>query len=119
MRATAPATVARAEGNRIALQGDTLAAGRFGTGDYHVLLPDGRRLRITANGPGWVETDPAPGPGTPAGSALVVQIRLQQPEVDPQPMHRLRGLRARVPGARPPGHPGDGRERVARSRTTA
>ena len=84
VRATAPATVARAEGSRIVLQGDTLVAGRFGTGDYHVLLPDGRRLRITANGPGWVETEPAPGPGTPAGSALAVQIRLQQPVVDPR-----------------------------------
>ena len=84
VRAAAPATVARAEGSRIVLQGDTLVAGRFGTGDYHVLLPDGSRLRITANGPGWVETEPAPGPGTPAGSALAVQIRLQQPVVDPR-----------------------------------
>jgi polyferredoxin len=84
VRATAPATVARAEGSRIVLQGDPLVAGRFGTGDYHVLLPDGSRLRITANGPGWVETEPAPGPGTPVGSALAVQIRLQQPVVDPR-----------------------------------
>ncbi len=31
----------------------------------------------------------------------------------PQPLHRLRGLRARVPGARPQGHPGHRRERIA------
>ena len=83
VRATAPATIARAEGRRIVLQGETLAAGRLGTGDYHALLPDGRRLRITANGPAWVETEPAPG-AAPAGGPLVVQIRLQQPVVDPR-----------------------------------
>jgi polyferredoxin len=83
VRATAPATIARAEGRRIVLQGETLAAGRLGTGDYHALLPDGRRLRITANGADWLETEPAPG-AAPAGGPLVVQIRLQQPVVDPR-----------------------------------
>ena len=85
VRAAAPATVARAEGSRI------VAAGRrrswpaaSGPATTTCSCRTAARLRITANGPGWVETEPAPGPGTPAGGALAVQIRLQQPVVDPR-----------------------------------
>jgi polyferredoxin len=84
VRAAGLLTVARVERNRIVLATETLAAERFGTGDYYALFPGGARLRIAANGPGWLETDPEPEGAAPAGGALTVQIRLQQPVVDPR-----------------------------------
>jgi NAD-dependent dihydropyrimidine dehydrogenase PreA subunit len=84
VRASAPSSIARVEGTRVALGAETLEADRFATGDYFALFPDEVRLRIVANGPGWLATERPAAPGTPAGGALVVQIRLQQPVVDPR-----------------------------------
>jgi NAD-dependent dihydropyrimidine dehydrogenase PreA subunit len=81
-----PLAVQAAEHNRITLNSDTLEPGRFGTGDYYAVLADGRRLRLTANGSGFIETDRtfAPDESPGAGGPVVIQIRLQQPYVDPK-----------------------------------
>jgi polyferredoxin len=78
--------VQRAERNRITLNSDTLEPGRFGTGDYYVLLADGRRVRLTASGSGFIEADRtfASDESPAAGDPVVIQIRLQQPYVDPK-----------------------------------
>jgi len=57
VRMSRPLAVQAAERNRITLNSDTLEPGRFGTGDYYAVLADGRRLRLTANGSGFIETD--------------------------------------------------------------
>ena len=117
VRTSAPLTVKSADRSRLTLTADTLEPGRFGTGDYHALLPGGLRLRITANTAGALELErPLAGAEAPCA---------RQPGVDPGPaaaalrgpeaVHRLRRLRARMPGARPARHPGDGRERVAQA----
>jgi polyferredoxin len=86
VRMAAPLAVKSADRGRIALSADALDPGRFGTGDYYALLADGRQLRITANTAGALEveralTEPeAPRPGSP----VAIQVRLQQPYVDPK-----------------------------------
>jgi ferredoxin len=85
-RTSAPLTVKSADRGRVALDADTLDAGRFGTGDYYAILPDGRRLRITANTADALEVEP-PVAGLdipPPGSRVAIQVRLQQPYVDPK-----------------------------------
>jgi polyferredoxin len=86
VRTTAPLSVKSADRGRVALAADTLDPGRFGTGDYYLLLPDGRRLRITTSTAGALEVErPLAGPEVPSpGSRVSVQIRLQQPYVDPK-----------------------------------
>jgi polyferredoxin len=86
VRTTAPLTVKGIDRGRVALAADTLDPGRLGTGDYYALLPDGGRIRITANTAGAIEVErPLAGPeALPPGSRVSVQIRLQQPYVDPK-----------------------------------
>jgi ferredoxin len=86
VRTTAPLSVKSADRGRVALAADTLDPGRFGTGDYYLLLPDGRRLRITTSTAGALEVErPLAGPEVPSpGSRVSIQIRLQQPYVDPK-----------------------------------
>jgi ferredoxin len=84
VRMSAPLTLKSADRARLALSSDTLEPGRFGTGDYHALLPGGLRLRITANTAGALELErPLDGPAPP-GSPVSVLVRLQQPYVDPK-----------------------------------
>ena len=86
VRTTAPLTVKSVDRSRVALAADTLEPGRFGTGDYFLFLPDGRRLRITANTAGMLEVErPPAAPEVPSpGSPVSIQVRLQQPYVDPK-----------------------------------
>jgi len=111
VRATAPATVARAEGSRIVLQGDTLVAGASGPATTTCCC---RTAGACASPP----TDRAGSrPNRRRGRGRLRQRargadRLQQPVVDPR--HCI-GCGSASTSARcsPPGHPGDGRERVA------
>ncbi len=75
-----------ADRGRLLLAADAIDTGRFGTGDYHALLPTGLRLRIIANTRDALELErQLTAPESPApGSAVVVQVRLQQPYVDPK-----------------------------------
>lgn len=86
VRTGAPLTVQSVDRGRLVLAADLLEPGRFGTGDYHALLPGGLRLRIAANSAGALDLErPLAGPEIPAaGSAVALQVRLQQPYVDPQ-----------------------------------
>jgi polyferredoxin len=86
VRTGAPLTVKGSDSRRLRLASDALEADRFGTGDYHALLPGGPRLRITANTGNALELErPLTAPESPApGSAVLIQIRLQQPYVDPK-----------------------------------
>ena len=52
VRAAGPLTVARVERNRIVLATETLAAERFGTGDYYALFPGGRACASPPTGRG-------------------------------------------------------------------
>ena len=86
VRTRTPLTVHAAAGNRLTLTAPALEAGRFGTGDYHALLPGGLRLRITANTADAVELErplAVEGPLAPGGP-VTIQVRLQQPYVDPK-----------------------------------
>jgi ferredoxin len=73
------------DGRNLALTADALEPGRLGTGDYFAILAAGRRLRIAANTSGSIEFErpPAESDIPPPGSLLPIQIRLQQPYVDP------------------------------------
>jgi len=86
VRTRAPLTLKSADRSRLLLAADALEAGRFGTGDYHALLPAGLHLRIAANTRDALELErPLTAPESPApGSAVVIQVRLQQPYVDPK-----------------------------------
>jgi polyferredoxin len=86
VRTRSALSVQSADRSRVVLADELIESGRYGTGDYHALLPDGRRLRITANTAGALElerplsADEVP----PPGSAVSIQVRLQQPYVDPK-----------------------------------
>jgi polyferredoxin/NAD-dependent dihydropyrimidine dehydrogenase PreA subunit len=86
VRTIAPLTLKNTDRGRLALTADALVAGHFGTGDYYALLPGGLRLRITANTTGSLELErPLTTPEILApGSAVSIQVRLQQPYVDPK-----------------------------------
>jgi Pyruvate/2-oxoacid:ferredoxin oxidoreductase delta subunit len=86
VRTSVPLAVKSTDRSRLLLAADALDAGRFGTGDYHALLPDGLRLRIAANSRDALELErPLTEPESPApGSTVVIQVRLQQPYVDPK-----------------------------------
>ena len=86
VRTNAPLTVKNVDRGRVTLAADTLAPGRISTGDYYALLPGGLRLRITANTAAALDLErPLAGPETPPpGSPVAVQVRLQQPYVDPK-----------------------------------
>jgi NAD-dependent dihydropyrimidine dehydrogenase PreA subunit len=86
VRTSAPLTLKTADRNRLTLAADMLEPGRFGTGDYHALLPGDLRLRITANSSGAIELErPLAAPeAPPPGSPVALQVRLQQPYVDPK-----------------------------------
>jgi polyferredoxin len=77
-------SVLKAEAGRITLAAAVLAPGQLGTGDYFCATPGGRRLPIAANSAQEIELSAAAAPGLPAaGERVTVQVRLQQPFVDP------------------------------------
>ena len=87
----------KADGLAVELLDADLRPGRFATGDYFVKLPGGTEetlRRISENGRTGVVVGadrpfvPAPPPGT----ELELQVRLQLPQVDPERLHRVRGL---------------------------
>jgi ferredoxin len=86
VRTRAGLTVQHADRSRLTLAVELLEAGRFGTGDYYALLAGGRRLRITANTAGALDLERslAADELPPPGSAVSIQVRLQQPYVDPK-----------------------------------
>jgi polyferredoxin len=86
VRTSAPLTIKSVDRSRLLLSADPLAEGRFGTGDYFALLPGGLHLRITANTAGSLDLErPLTAPEFPApGSPVSLQVRLQQPYVDPK-----------------------------------
>ena len=86
VRTGAPLAVTGTDGARLVLASAALEADRFGTGDYHALLPGGLRLRITANAAGALDLErPLSGEEPPApGSPVSILVRLQQPYVDPK-----------------------------------
>jgi Pyruvate/2-oxoacid:ferredoxin oxidoreductase delta subunit len=86
VRTSAPLTVKSTDRGRVTLAADALEPGRISTGDYYALLPGGLRLRITANTAGTLDLErPLAGPeAPPPGSPVSVQVRLQQPYVDPK-----------------------------------
>ena len=82
-------TVAKADAFYVEFQNAALETNRYATGDYYCPLftsPDDRRRRIVSNWErglkvdGALPFDPSPAPG----SQVQIQIRLQQPYVDPQ-----------------------------------
>jgi polyferredoxin len=85
---TQPLIVQHADGTQIELETDALCPDCYGTGDYfcvlrnasghrrHIIANDSRMLHLSPDLP----LDPPPAPGTP----LEIQIRLQQPYVDPR-----------------------------------
>jgi Pyruvate/2-oxoacid:ferredoxin oxidoreductase delta subunit len=79
-------SVQTADRNRIVLAPEGLEPGSFGGGDHFALLADGRRYRIAGNTGEAIEIDagPAAPDGLAPGSPVVIQVRLQQPYVDPQ-----------------------------------
>ena len=95
-------------GATVELSGVALRGGELGSGDYSLAVGD-KRLAIVANDASSVTL--AQAATLPPGAAAEVQVRLQQPVVDPR-VHRLRRLRARVPRERAAGHPRDGGERI-------
>ena len=86
VRTSAPLTVKNTDRGRLTLSSDTLITGRFSTGDYYTLLPGDFRLRIAANTSGALELErPLTAAEIPAiGSPVSIQVRLQQPYVDPK-----------------------------------
>ncbi len=78
-------SVLRAEADRITLAAAALVPGKLGTGDYFCAAPGGPRLAIADNSAREIELSrtvaahdlPA------AGDRVAVQVRLQQPFVDP------------------------------------
>jgi ferredoxin len=86
VRADAPLSVRTAGPGKIVLAEAALAPGRLGGGDHYAHLADGRRYRISANAAAELELalDAPAAAGIPAGSPVVLLVRLQQPFVDPQ-----------------------------------
>ena len=86
VRTSAPLTVKSADRGRLTLSSDAIATARFSTGDYYALLPGGFRLRIAANTTDSLELErPLTASEVPAlGSPISIQVRLQQPYVDPK-----------------------------------
>jgi len=86
VRTSVALTVKGTDRGRLLLAADALEGGRFGTGDYHALLPGGRRLRIAAHTAAELELERplAAAEAPPPGSPVSVQVRLQQPYVDPK-----------------------------------
>ena len=77
--------VAKAEAGRITLAAPVPAEWRLGTGDYVCETPDGVRLAIASHSAQALElTGASTGQGLPAaGERVSIQVRLQQPFVDP------------------------------------
>ena len=75
------------QGDRILVDGPALPAERFATGDYYVVIGSDSGLppaRIAAIGPGGITLADNPFIETAAtGDRVSVQVRLQQPVVDP------------------------------------
>jgi len=89
VRLQQPLVVKSADATRIEFQTDALVAGHYATGDYFCAVPgntDRQRRQIIANTNGSLTVDgkfpfePPP----QAQSTLTIQIRLQQPYVDPK-----------------------------------
>jgi len=82
-------TVAKADAFYVEFQNAALETNRYATGDYYCTLfpsPDDRRRRIVSNWERGLKVDGALpfDPSPPPGSQVQIQIRLQQPHVDPQ-----------------------------------
>jgi Pyruvate/2-oxoacid:ferredoxin oxidoreductase delta subunit len=75
-----------ADRRHLQLSTEALEPGRFATGDYYAVLADGRRFRIMAHNSRSIEIERqlAGGEIPVPGSAVAIQIRLQQPYVDPK-----------------------------------
>jgi ferredoxin len=86
VRTSAPLTLKSMDRGRLTLSAAALAGGGFGTGDYYMLLPSGSRVRIAASRADSIDLErPLTAPESPApGSPLTIQVRLQQPYVDPK-----------------------------------
>ncbi len=88
VRIPQPLVVESASTTRIVLQNDALVANQYATGDYFCVVPgspDRQRRLITANTAGSLTIDgktPFEQP-PPTQSSVSIQIRLQQPYVDP------------------------------------
>jgi polyferredoxin len=79
-------TVAKADALYVELQTAGLEPGKYTTGDYFsLILPpgDGRLRRIVSNWERGFQVDSKYDPPPRAGSEVQIQIRLQQPFVDP------------------------------------
>jgi ferredoxin len=79
-------TVARADAQYVELQTAGLEPGKYTTGDYYSTMspsPDGRRRRIISNWERGFQVDRQFDPLPQAGTEVQIQIRLQQPYVDP------------------------------------
>jgi polyferredoxin len=85
VRTSVPLTLKSADRGRLILSNAPFPAGGVGTGDYYLLLPNGPRLRIAANAADAfdLERPLTSSEIPPAGSRLSLQVRLQQPYVDP------------------------------------
>jgi ferredoxin len=74
-------SVQAVRGTTVELGGVTMRGGELGTGDYYLSCGD-RRVPIVGNDAASVTL--AEAPKLPAGAAAEVQVRLQQPVVDPR-----------------------------------
>jgi polyferredoxin len=86
VRTSAPLIVKGANRGRLTLSAALLAGGSFGTGDYFIQLSNGSRVRIAASSSDSIDLErPLTAPEIPApGSPVPIQVRLQQPYVDPK-----------------------------------
>lgn len=77
-------TVKKAAVNLIETVEQTLAAGKFASGDYYCVFETGQRYKIVANTHNSIEisTEGQPEKYPAAGGKIEVQVRLQRPYVD-------------------------------------
>jgi polyferredoxin len=74
-------TVNVAEGNTIVIL-ENLPSDKFGTGDYYVLVGNGRRYKIAANTDSSIELSDGDTKLPGQGDKIEIQVRLQRPCVD-------------------------------------
>jgi polyferredoxin len=86
VRTSAALTLKSMDRYRLTFSAAALGGGSFATGDYYVLLPSGSRVRIAASSADSIDLErPLTAPESPApGSPVSLQVRLQQPYVDPK-----------------------------------
>jgi ferredoxin len=74
-------TVKKATNNTIEID-EHIVSGKFGTGDYYVLVGDGRRYKIAANTDSAIELSDGDTKLPEQGGKIEIQVRLQRPCVD-------------------------------------